>query len=160
MIELVSRGTLTTVPYEPVLGTVADGPEAACDAASSPAASRHAPASRTRSRTSAATDAHGTGCAASAPASKDPLTDNAIFARIDLSHSTSVLSRDWPDQCVHPAQNIRRQFWDNFECLHVLANLLDLCGPGDHGADMRIRKTPCKRQLRQRARQLFRYRLQ
>ena len=81
MFVLISRGTLTTVPSESFIVTVPD--EAAAGAAESVGvSSRQAPASRTRSRTSAATEAHGSDCAkdADAAASKDALISDASDA--------------------------------------------------------------------------------
>ena len=165
MFELISRGILTTVPSESFIVTAPDAAGAAALGVTSPGAvSRQAPTSRTRSRTSGATEAHGSGCAvaAVAPVSNDALSSNPILARIvclpvdgsgQLAHHGALFNVR-PDDCIDPAQNIRSEFWYNFKRLHVFPDLLNLGSAGDHSADVRVRKTPCERQLRQGARQL------
>ncbi len=164
MVELISLGILTTVPSDSFIVTAEDGAgEAPLGAASSGVASRQAPASRTRSRTSGATEAHGSGCAvaAIAPVSKDTLSSNAILARIvyppvdcsgQLAHPTGALFNVRPHDCVDPAQNVGRQLWQNFERFHIFPDLLHPRGTGDHGADVAIDQTPRERKLRQCAR--------
>ena len=109
-------------------------------ATSSGVASRQAPASRTRSRTSGATEAHGSGCAvaAIAPVSKDALSSNAILARIvyppvdcsgQLAHPTGALFNVRPHDFVDPAQNVGRQLWQNFERFHIFLTCSTLVAP-------------------------------
>ncbi|HJW51987.1 MAG TPA: hypothetical protein VJ501_08240 [Burkholderiaceae bacterium] len=84
MFALISRGTRTTVPSDRLSVTAVDEAAAPFVAASSGAAFRQAPASRTRSRTSGATEAHGNDCAeaAVAPSNQIALNSHEVLARI------------------------------------------------------------------------------